>query len=207
MVVDFPIFRLYHPDTRTYVSKSNNSHEILATERFLFSRLIEWEWIPLKRNSGIYLRNKANKLYLCFDKYGKPIARESIEEHHCLLRGLTPVADDDANKSPFAIDNKDGAIYLVSKSYSPPWITGFCPNGNGYANDDPLLPRCHHNDLSKNWSMLYLCPILPEDCRKDMCLYSNHLFDKYYTGCPHRCTYSIQCGGLLTRKYGNVEFD
>lgn len=45
--------------------------------------LVEWEWIPLERNIGIYLRNKANKLYLCFDKYGKPIGRVTFLIDYC----------------------------------------------------------------------------------------------------------------------------
>ncbi|VUZ40157.1 unnamed protein product [Hymenolepis diminuta] len=223
MNMDFPVYRLYHPDTKTYISKSNNSNEILATERFLFSRLIEWEWIPLERNIGIYLRNKADKSYLCFDKYGKPIAREVIDQRQCMLRGFTPVTDDNGIESSTVTNSESGvgylremtdyvnvkpqAIYLVSKFYSPPWIIGFCPNGNSYANDDPLLPRCHSDDLSTNWGVFYLCPVLPESCRKDMCFNSNHLFEKYFTGCPHRCTYSIQCGGLLTKRRNIVEFD
>ncbi|VDN99360.1 unnamed protein product [Rodentolepis nana] len=226
MAVSFPSFRLYHPDTKTYVSKSNNSYEILATERFLFSRLIEWEWIPLQGNSGIYLRNKVNGSYLCFNKYGRPIARERIEDQNCFLRGFIPVTnkkDVKKDESIITIDNGDGVIhlkeltdyvnvkpqpiYLLSKFYSPPWITGFCPNGNSFSNDDPLLPRCHHKQRSRNWSMFYLCPILPESCRRGMCIYSTHLFQKYYTGCSRHCTYSIQCGGLLTQKYGNIEFD
>uniref|UniRef100_A0A5K3FIW0 DPPIV_N domain-containing protein n=1 Tax=Mesocestoides corti TaxID=53468 RepID=A0A5K3FIW0_MESCO len=68
----FPAFRFYNPGAHAYLAKRNTSKEVVTQDRDPFSNQIEWEWIPQPKSLGAFLRHKASKMFLCFNRHGKP---------------------------------------------------------------------------------------------------------------------------------------
>ncbi|KAM7540493.1 hypothetical protein Aperf_G00000034596 [Anoplocephala perfoliata] len=246
----FPVFRFYNPENRAYLSKSTTSREVVAQERNSFSRQIEWEWIPQPRFNGVYLRNKASKHFFCFNKHGRPTARERLNLRRCLLHGVLRIRDtmkqpkstnglspsgkmqanattelqlqlqvSDTSENLTNVSNSSylarmrrslgrsddlakfavpAAIRLASKLHKPRWHVGFCLNGHAFANHKPYAEKCPSYSLSKRWSLLYICPPVPSQCRIPECKSETRVYDDH-DGCPHVCRSSIFCGDISDR--------
>uniref|UniRef100_A0A0R3X7H9 Reelin domain-containing protein n=1 Tax=Hydatigena taeniaeformis TaxID=6205 RepID=A0A0R3X7H9_HYDTA len=250
-VTAFPVFRFYNSETRAYISRSNSTSEVVAQTHDPFSQTIEWEWIPQPQNFGAFLRNKATKHFLCFNKHGRPTVRKRINLRRCLLHGFLPsrelaVAEKlltsphrasspekshvtlnsefqlqttitatnissnsskskEVRRSPgrdypprsdnFAKFSIPVAVHLASKLHSPPWYIGFCPNGHAFANRKPYMAVCPNYRLSKRWNLLYICPPIPNQCRRPECRSIRRTVAQTRE-CPRACHFSIYCGDM-----------
>ncbi|KAH9286480.1 hypothetical protein ECG_01112 [Echinococcus granulosus] len=250
-VTAFPVFRFYNSETHAYLSKSNLTSEVVAQDHNPFSQNIEWEWIPQPQNSGAFLRNKASRHFLCFNKHGRPTVRKRINLRRCLLHGFLPsrklvvpvklpksthkqlsleeahaavksesqlqtiiTATNSSSSSGkptgvrrslkrehpprsdnFAKFSIPVAVHLASKLHKPPWHIGFCPNGRAFANRKPYMPVCPNYRLSNRWNLLYICPPIPNQCRRPECRPIRHTVTQSGE-CPRVCQFGIYCGDV-----------
>ncbi|VDD76281.1 unnamed protein product [Mesocestoides corti] len=246
----FPAFRFYNPGAHAYLAKRNTSKEVVTQDRDPFSNqtiyfLVEWEWIPQPKSLGAFLRHKASKMFLCFNRHGKPTVQKRIKISRCLIHGFLPRRDLIDTPAQPKSENRQlttsqapmistkstsqlqlmsssnltsaqmkrslrrylkrrdnlakfsipAAVHLASKSHIPPWHIGFCPNGRAFANRQPYMATCPNFQLSKKWNLLYICPPIPNHCRRPECLLAKRILTQL-NGCPRACQLSIYCGNM-----------
>lgn len=121
------------------------------------------------------------------------ISNSSIADSNLLRMRRTLGRSDDLAK--FAVP---AAIRLASKLHKPRWHVGFCLNGHAFANRKPYAENCPSYSLSKRWSLLYICPPVPSQCRIPECKSETRVYDDH-AGCPHVCRSSIFCGDMSDR--------
>ncbi|KAL5111997.1 hypothetical protein TcWFU_004595 [Taenia crassiceps] len=148
-VTAFPVFRFYNSETRAYLSRSNSTSEVVAQDRDPFSQNIEWEWIPQPKNFGAFLRNKASKYFLCFNKHGRPTARKRVNPRRCLLHGFLPSRELAVPGKPLKSAHKQsspGQTHVAVKSESQFQTTIAATNTSSNGSNSTEVRRSFRRD-------------------------------------------------------------
>ncbi|VDO01224.1 unnamed protein product [Rodentolepis nana] len=195
----YPIFRFYFPPSNAYITGANNSNELVVQERNPFRLNVEWEWISKSRHGGLFLRNLDTQEYLCFDKIGKPVVQKELNFNGCLLV---------VSMAPLKMFGGKKVSYPkgVGPVYPPPWPVlirparakqrvwrlGFCSNGHPFINGTPAKGACPVWILPRWWSILIMCPVIPDRCWTAACMSTSLTYGKRLR-CPQECLNQIHC--------------